>query len=83
MKNKMYETSDLGLASYLEAKGLRIIFIGDDTDYRTGKDKKTFCFEQAPKLNRLIDEYLNRRGLVEPQAYWEAMRSVKNRLYNV
>lgn len=71
----IYGTADLALAA--------VIFLSHPLE---GIDKQNprkaqFLFKQTKGLDSLVDEYW-RGGLgVEPQAYFNALRAIKARLY--
>jgi len=71
-----YVTSDLYLSAYLKVKGHR---------YRVEKikSKSNFVFEQTPELLSYVNEYLTENGSCEPLAYTNAIKNLKNLLYNM
>jgi hypothetical protein len=71
-----YVTSDLYLSAYLKVKGHR---------YKVEKikSKSNFVFEQTPELLSYVNEYLTENGSCEPLAYTNAIKNLKNLLYNM
>lgn len=71
-----YVTSDLYLSAYLKVKGHR---------YRVEKikSKSNFVFDQTPELLSYVNEYLTENGSCEPLAYTNAIKNLKNLLYNM
>ena len=70
-----YATSDLYLTAYLKLKGNKFIV------EKTAK-KSTFVFVSSPELLSNVDEYLTETGLCEPLAYTNAIKNLKNLLFN-
>ncbi len=48
---------------------------------KTNPKKAQFVFERNPKLDSLIRKYWNKELLVEPRAYFDALKAIKTRLY--
>jgi hypothetical protein len=70
-----YLTSDLYLTAYLKIKGNKFKV------ERNGK-KSTFVFVSSPELLSNVDEYLTETGSCEPLAYTNAIKNLKNLLFN-
>ncbi len=70
-----YATSDLYLTAYLKLKGNKFIV------EKTAK-KSTFVFVSSPELLSNVDEYLTETGSCEPLAYTNAIKNLKNLLFN-
>lgn len=70
-----YLTSDLYLASYLIMKGLKY-------KVEKGSRKSHFIFDRNPDLSAYVDEYLTGTGSCEPLAYTNAIKNLKNLLFN-
>jgi hypothetical protein len=70
-----YTTSDLYLTAYLKLKGNKFIV------EKTAK-KSTFVFVSSPELLSNVDEYLTETGSCEPLAYTNAIKNLKNLLFN-
>ncbi len=73
--NTHYETSDLYLTAYLKLKGNKFKV------EKTAK-KSTFVFVSSPELLSNVDEYLTETGSCEPLAYTNAIKNLKNLLFN-
>jgi hypothetical protein len=73
--NALYLTSDLYLTAYLKVKGHKCIV-------EKNKTKSTFIFTSAPDLLSHVDEYLTETGSCEPLAYTNAIKNLKNLLFN-
>ena len=70
-----YTTSDLYLTAYLKLKGNKFIV------EKTAK-KSTFVFVSSPELLSNVDEYLTETGSCEPLAFTNAIKNLKNLLFN-
>jgi hypothetical protein len=70
-----YVTSDLYLTAYLKTKGLKF-------NLNKVKTKSNFVFEETPELTKYVNEYLTENGTCEPLAYTNAIKNIKNLLYN-
>jgi hypothetical protein len=73
--DNVYVTSDLYLSAYLLVKGYSYTF------EKSGK-KTLFKFELTPDLDVNVNEYLTGKGLCEPLAYSNAIKNLKNLLFN-
>jgi hypothetical protein len=73
---KIYRTSDLHLAAFLKAKGMRIL----DTTKSGGKS--TFVFSDEGNSKELIQEFFN-DGLVSVTAFKNALQDLKTMVYNI
>ena len=71
----LYSTSDLYLTAYLKIKGHKF------TVEKSSK-KSTFVFVSSPELLSNVDEYLTETGSCEPLAYTNAIKNLKNLLFN-
>ncbi len=74
-ENENYVTSDLYLTAYLKTKGLKFIL-------NKVKTKSNFVFNESPELIKYVNEYLTENGSCEPLAYTNAIKNIKNLLYN-
>ncbi len=70
-----YVTSDLYLTAYLKMKGNKFIM-------EKNKTKSIFIFNETPELLSYVNEYLTENGSCEPLAYTNAIKNLKNLLYN-
>lgn len=71
----VYESSDLYLSAYLILKGEKFEF------KKIGK-KTLFTFQSSEHLNLHVNEYLTGRGSCEPLAFTNAIKNLKNLLFN-
>lgn len=74
-QEKKYSTSDLYLTAYLKTKGHK---------YNVNKvgSKSSFYFTESPELLLNVNEYLTENGSCEPLAYTNAIKNIKNLLFN-
>ncbi len=75
--NEEYRTSDLACAAavslFIPLQGL------DKLDPRRAQ----FIFKRTEKLDSLIDSFQRRELNVEPRAYFDQIKALKTRLYEV
>lgn len=71
-----YVTSDLYLSAYLKVKGNKYTV-------EKNKSKSNFVFTETPELLSYVNEYLTENGSCEPLAYTNAIKNLKNLLYNL
>lgn len=71
-----YVTSDLYLTAYLKIKGFKFTV-------EKIKNKSNFIFEQTQDLPSYVNEYLTETGSCEPLAYTNAIKNIKNLLFNI
>ncbi len=76
-KNKIYETKDLYLASYLTAIGF---VLSNSSNHNS---EIYFEFERSDRLEDESLRFISRQALVEPVAFSQAMRSLKSILYAI
>jgi hypothetical protein len=69
------KTNDLYLAGYLLASGFSL-----ESHIRQGTST-VFCFNESDKLNKLVEDYFNVKGAVNPLQYGSALRILKNIIY--
>lgn len=74
IENK-YVTSDLYLTAYLKIKGFTF-------KVEQRKTKSEFVFESSPDLLSNVDEYLSDMGNCQPLAFTNAIKNLKNYIYN-
>jgi hypothetical protein len=74
IKNE-YVTSDLYLTAYLKIKGFAF-------KVEQKKLKSEFVFESTPELLSNVDEYLSDMGNCKPLAFTNAIKNLKNYIYN-
>jgi hypothetical protein len=70
----IYITTDLYLTSYLLVKGHKFKF--------EKKGKAFFSFDMSDDLDEHVNEYLMGSGSVTPLAYANAIKNMKNLLFN-
>ncbi len=73
---KTYSTQDLPLAATLIALGQSLQSIE-----RTNPKRAGFCFVTSEGLETLVNSYHKGSITIEPRAYFDAIRQLKNRLY--
>jgi len=73
---KFYKTSDLALASYLSMNF-------PVRDLITEGVRGYFLFEPSEKLTEAIDKFFNDTAWVQPFAYYNAIKTLKNRVYDM
>ena len=71
MSNIAYRTTDLHLATFLKISGLPLI------DVLTNGRRATFVFQDGPDRQRLVLQFINQQGKVEPVQFVEAWKSLK------
>jgi hypothetical protein len=71
-----YVTSDLYLTSYLKVKGFKF-------KVEKIKNKFNFIFEEVEDLTNHVNEYLTESGSCEPLTYTNAIKNIKNLLFNI
>ncbi len=75
ISDNIYLTSDLYLTAYLKVKGFKFTV-------EKIKSKSNFIFESTPNLLINVNEYLSENGSCEPLAFTNAIKNLKNYLYN-
>ena len=70
-----YVTSDLYLAAFLKTKGQKY-------SVEKLKSKSNFIFQSSPELLNYVNEYLTEKGSCVPLAFTNAIKNIKNLLYN-
>gem|GEM_PF-1488159 len=76
MNTNIYSTNDLWLATFLKAKGLKIIRI-------EGNNRRAvFVFKDTPERKNLIEEFYN-NGLVGITLIKNAMADLKSAIFNM
>lgn len=74
--NEYFRTTDLCLASYLLAKDAS--FTGIDKD---SSNRATFLFPVTGKCKQLVKEFTETKALVEPMAFFSAIKRLKHLIY--
>jgi len=75
MNQEKYVTTDLYLTAYLKTKGHKY-------NVEKIKVKSYFSFEETPELLSNVNEYLTENDSCEPLAYTNAIKNIKNLLFN-
>ena len=73
---KQIKTADLALAGFLY-----LFFPLERIDKRKGDKKAYFVFEKTEQVETLIEDFWKGQARVDPAVYFQALRSVKARLY--
>lgn len=76
-QSNQYRSYDLGLASALVQVGFPLRGL----DRSNGK-KVEFIFTKTPELEEAVKRFWSGELSVDAQGYFEAIRSVKNRIYS-
>lgn len=74
---KQFTTQDLNLSAVLIAKGYTLQDV-----IKTKSGKSTFCFDGSSDIHQLIQDYWSNNLLVNPQAIFNALKLLKNRIYS-
>jgi hypothetical protein len=74
--NKSYSTTDLALATALS------LFYPVEAIDRQDPHKAHFQFKRTDELDKLINAYWHGEMRVEPQGYFNSLKSIKARLYS-
>jgi hypothetical protein len=70
-----YETADLALVTALS------LWLPIDSIDRSNPKQAVFNFTRTDELERLLEMYWRKDLLIEPQGYFNQLRSIKARLY--
>jgi hypothetical protein len=77
-----HRTSDLALATYLRANGVRHLTMEliefPDSDRQ---DQAEWVYTVTPRFKVLLEDYTSGLALVEPRRYNQYLRQVRNELY--
>ncbi len=76
-KKTIFSTDNLPLATFLKAKGCKLLHITRKTPKHA-----FFNFENCPKRKDLTKEFWNENGSVEPRSFCIAQRELKTFLYD-
>jgi len=74
-QEKKYVTTDLYLVAYLKTKGHKFAV-------EKLRSKSYFSFKESQGLLLDVNEYLTENGSCEPLAYTNAIKNIKNLLFN-
>lgn len=75
--NNLFTTTDLGLCSALYATG----FSPDLID-KSNPQRVSFHFQHSSELDQAIQAYWSNQLMVSAQAYFLAIRAMKNRIFS-
>lgn len=75
LEDKYYSTSDLALAALL------ILYYPLNSINKENPKKVYFVFEKGKDFNTLIKKYWYFKIRIEPQAYFNSLKSIKTRIY--
>lgn len=73
--NDFFETADISLATAIS------LWYPLDLIDRTNPSKALFVFKRDSELNKLIESYWKQELRIEPQIYFQALKTIKSRLY--
>lgn len=71
-----FETDNFQLASYLLSNSCTLSSVD-----KTNPKRVVFIFEDSPERERLTQEFLSYRGLVEPHKFFSAQKDLKQLIY--
>ncbi len=74
-ENDFYQTADLSLA------GVIFLFWPLEAINKQNPRKAQFLFKRSEELDRTVEQFWRGELKVEPQAYFNALRIIKARLY--
>lgn len=81
-EDEYYETSDLYLAAALLCHNYQIEQYKTKFHPNTRRGKGYFFFKDDGKLQSVIDQFMKHKLLVEPIEYSNAVKEIKNRIFN-
>ena len=73
--NETYKTTDMNLATVLSMKYPVRELINKE-------GRGIFTFDDSDELQDFVEQFWNKQLTVEPQALFDALKVIKNRLYN-
>jgi hypothetical protein len=73
--DELYKTTDMSLATILSMQ-----YPVRELQNKNGKG--TFYFDNSDELQEYVNNFWNRQLQVEPNALFDALKIIKNRLYN-
>ena len=76
-QNKTYQTSDLACAA-----ALSLFFPLESVD-KADPRRAYFIFDRTIKLDVVLDQYQKQTLRVEPRAYFDQVKALKTRLYEI
>ena len=76
MDEKNYKTTDLYLAAFLRLNNQKL-------KVEKEKGKASFVFKGSEELSKLVSSYLVEEAMCNPLAYTNAIKNLKNLIYNM
>ncbi len=76
MDEKNYKTTDLYLAAFLRLNNQKL-------KVEKEKGKASFVFKESEELSKLVSSYLVEEATCNPLAYTNAIKNLKNLIYNM
>jgi len=76
VEEEWYKTTDFCLVAFLECAG----FIPKKVE-RKGPKGSIFCFKKSEALEKATEDFWDKCARVEPQEFFEALKTIKTRLY--
>lgn len=76
MTNEYYSTYDLALVTTIS------LYHPIDSIDKDNPRKSIFVFKRSKKLDELIEAYYGRELKIEPQEYFNQLKTIKSRLYS-
>lgn len=76
-KQPMYQTSDLACAAAIS------LFVPLEDVDKSVPRRAQFIFARTPELEDIVAEFQKRQLSVEPRAYFDQIKALKTRLYEV
>lgn len=71
-----YKTSSLHLSATLLCLGTRLESVAKSADGRS-----IFIFQKSTNLETIVENFWKRSLVVEPNSFWESIRSLKNLIH--
>jgi hypothetical protein len=78
----IYRTLDLALAAYCKTIGYEILDIETKKVKGQSFKRSTICIETDEALKEKIREYFDNKAMVDPQTFYNNVRSLKARIVN-
>lgn len=75
--NELYRTSDLACAAAVS------LFVQLDSIDKTDRRRAFFIFERNSELDGLLESFWKGTLQVEPRAYFDQIKALKTRLYEI
>lgn len=72
-----FTTYDLNLSAVLLAKGEAL-----EKVEKSQRGKSLFCFRKTKNLDSIISKYWKNELKIEPQALFNSLKAIKNRIYS-